>query len=135
MDSSSSIGTQRDAEPTILKRVTGWFFSPDGDSQLLSSYADALGVKHLVQGHEPGDVVFSDGLRRNSGEMFQRYGLLFLTDTGMSKAIDYSDGAILHIQRTTDNVVVDAICGDGSKTELWSDTEQQDFGRSPRCKN
>ena len=110
-----------------------WFSSKRGDQSVLSANASALSVNHLVQGHEPGDVVFGDGLRRNAGEMFQRYGLLFLVDTGMSRAVNYSRGTILHIQKTDDGVSAEAICPDGTKTPLWDDTEEQNFGRSPRC--
>ncbi len=31
--------------------------------------------------------------------MFQRFGLLFFIDTGMSEGVDDSDGAVLHIDQ------------------------------------
>ena len=53
--------------------------------QLLSSYVAALGVKHLVQGHQHQKIVFEDGQQRSAGQMFQWRGLLFLIDVGMSR--------------------------------------------------
>ena len=59
---------------------------PDrGERELLADYARALGVAHMVEGHVPSPVVFADEVKRNRGEMFQRFGLLFLIDTGMSE--------------------------------------------------
>jgi hypothetical protein len=60
---------------------------------LLADYANKLGVKHMVQGHQPGKVEFPDGQNRGKWEIFQRYGLLFLIDSGMSRGIeDNEDG-------------------------------------------
>jgi hypothetical protein len=64
----------------------------------LAGYVKALGVNHLVIGHQPGKVEFGDGLVRKKGQMYQAYdGLLFLIDVGMSRAVGDSDGAVLHI--------------------------------------
>lgn len=68
-------------------------------SSLLASYAAALGVKHMIQGHHHNDVKFADGAERHTGEMFQRWGLLFLIDVGMSREIGDSQGAALKITR------------------------------------
>jgi len=59
------------------------------DAQVvLSRNAQALGVKHIVQGHQPGEVKFRDGVTRAENAVFQRYdGLLFLIDTGMSRGV------------------------------------------------
>jgi hypothetical protein len=91
--------------------------------------ADALGVKHLVQGHVPSEVRFADGIVRQAGEMFQRFGLLFLIDTGMSGDVDYSHGAVLHI---TPNEAT-AVCPDGKLTLLWDSKHQQTLGRAVPC--
>jgi hypothetical protein len=65
----------------------------------LRRYVEALGVKHLVIGHQPGNVTFADGSRRTEGTLVQKFnGLIFLIDVGMSEAIDYSRGALLHIR-------------------------------------
>jgi hypothetical protein len=64
----------------------------------LRRYVEALGVKHLVIGHQPGNVTFADG-SRTKGTLVQKYnGLIFLIDVGMSEAINYSQGALLHIR-------------------------------------
>ena len=99
------------------------------ERQLLASYAAALGVKHVVEGHVPSPVEFTDGVKRGRGEMFQRFGLLFLIDTGMSAGVDDSEGAVLHITASE----ATAICPDGKKTLLWDDRTRQDMGRAARC--
>ncbi len=68
-----------------------------GEKQLLAEYAKALGAAHFVQGHVPSPVAFADGVKRDRGEMFQRFGMLFLIDTGMSEGVNDSGGAVLHM--------------------------------------
>jgi hypothetical protein len=100
---------------------------PQTERDVLRADATALGVSHMVQGHQPGDVEFADGVVRHKGEMFQRWGLLFLIDTGMSQDIDDSKGALLSISRGRNAV---AICPDGTQTPLWDDATKQDAGRA-----
>ena len=102
------------------------------EKQLLADYAEALGVKHIVEGHVPSPVVFTDGVRREGGQMFQRFGLLFLIDTGMSEGVDDSGGAVLHIT-TQGGEKATAICPDGRTTVLWDSRIKQDVGRAPVC--
>jgi hypothetical protein len=97
-----------------------WIY--DGDKhtdpqELLATYAEKLGVHHFVQGHQPGKIEFLDGQKRNAGDMFQRWGLLFLMDTGMSRGIpdSTSTGGALHITSTG----VEAICANGQHMVLW----------------
>jgi hypothetical protein len=102
------------------------------EKQLLADYAAALGVAHIVEGHVPSDVAFADGVKRNRGEMFQRFGLLFLIDTGMSEGVDDSGGAVLHIT-TRSGEQATAVCPDGKKTLLWDNGTKQDVGRAAPC--
>jgi hypothetical protein len=102
------------------------------EKDLLSAYAEALGVTHIVQGHVPSEVRFEDGVIRNEGEMFQRFGLLFLIDTGMSEGVDSSGGAILRIT-FADGEQATAICADGRKTVVWDSGTRQDPGRAAPC--
>jgi Calcineurin-like phosphoesterase len=107
--------------------------SPEGQQTergVLATDAAALGVSHMVQGHQPGDVEFGDGVVRHKGEMFQRWGLLFLIDTGLSQDIDDSKGAVLSISHGKNAV---AICPDGTQTPLWDDAIKQDVGRALIC--
>ncbi|MBC7544034.1 MAG: metallophosphoesterase [Candidatus Sericytochromatia bacterium] len=64
---------------------------------VLNRNALALGVQHVVMGHQPGGVVFADGTQRQKGEIYQKAGLIFLIDGGMSQAVDYSQGGMLVI--------------------------------------
>jgi hypothetical protein len=113
------------------------WFHPPGKSgktehEVLAADAAALGVHHMVQGHQPGEVEFADGVQRHRGEMFQRWGLLFLIDTGMSQDIDDSKGALLRISRGTEAV---AVCPDGRETRLWDAASNSDAGVAVRCTN
>lgn len=99
---------------------------------LLQSYVTALGgVNHLIQGHQPGNVEFPDGVKRNKYSLFQRYGLLFLNDGGMSVGIsgNKSIGGALHITRSGNQraivQTVTAICAGGQTTVLWDSQTNQ----------
>ncbi len=112
-----------------------WFASgmpAQNEKQLLANWAHAMGVRHIVQGHEPSDIPFADGVKRNRGEMFQRYGLIFFIDTGMSEGVGYSDGAILHITKKGKEAI--AVCPDGKQTPIWDAKSNPDIGRAPVCR-
>jgi hypothetical protein len=89
-----------------------WIDAPGfpGQRALLQSCADALGVKHMAQGHQPGEVKFADGVTRKVGQIFERWELLYLIDVGMSSGVDDSHGAVLRIAVGQ----VDAVYPDGS---------------------
>ena len=113
---------------------TPWFQPNGADAKAtLTAYAKALGVAHMVQGHQPGKVEFADGTKRAAGELFQRYGLLFLEDTGMSSGVDNSLGAVLKIAKRQEGQAT-AICFDGTATEIWTQTGAlADIGRIAPC--
>jgi hypothetical protein len=130
------IGDDSILEARLSKKGPGGFsWFQDGKSstdpeQLLVSYAAKLGVNHLVQGHQPGSVAFPDSKDRKEYHFFQRYGLLFLIDTGMSKDInDDNTGGALHITGAAGNQRAIVICADGEQKTIWSeetrDHEQQ----------
>ncbi|HEX3880179.1 MAG TPA: metallophosphoesterase [Bryobacteraceae bacterium] len=116
-----------------------WFDSaPPGERvtvgyerQLLAAYAHAVGAQHIVQGHQHGEVRFADGVTRRAGEMFQRWGLLFLIDVGMSQGVGDSHGSVLRIT----NGKAEAICANGATTVLWMPSTAVDVGRAPICNN
>jgi len=98
------------------------------EEQLLAAYARALGVAHLVQGHQHQKVLFDDGQQRDAGQMFQWRGLLFLIDVGMSEGVGDSQGAALRI-RFRDGEQAVAIGADGRETTLW---RSQQKNKAPR---
>jgi len=110
------------------------WFDREGSSEqeVLTQFADALGVAHMVQGHQPGKVVFADGVQRKSGAMFQRYGLIFLVDAGMSQGVDKSRGAVLWIKTKTSHEAV-VVCASGKKTVIWDDHNQPQIGKAAPC--
>jgi hypothetical protein len=89
---------------------------------VLVRYIAKLGVRHIVEGHQPGEVKFPDGTERKAHRFFQRYGLLFLIDTGMSRGIKGSDsiGGVLHITSPAGDQKATVICPDGKEQTLWS---------------
>jgi hypothetical protein len=100
----------------------------DGDTPAdsrarLAKLVQALGVKHLVMGHQPGKVTFSDGTGRHKGQMVQKFdGLIFLIDVGMSAAIDDSEGALLHIQGGRQPRAVAIYPGGKPPVQLWPES-------------
>ncbi len=100
------------------------------EKRLLASYAAALGVKHIVQGHQHNKIRFGDGVVRQAGEIFQRWGLLFLIDVGMSEGVGDSAGAVLRIEGPQ----AIAICADGAETPLWNAATNPDSGRAGPCR-
>jgi hypothetical protein len=75
--------------------------SPGAGRARLARYVKALGVAHLVVGHQPSNVTFADAEPRRAGKLVQRFdGLIFLIDVGMSREIGHSTGALLHVRRT-----------------------------------
>ena len=102
------------------------------EEQLLAAYARALGVAHLVQGHQHQAVLFEDGQRRIAGEMFQWRGLIFLIDVGMSEGVGGSHGEILRIHAGIGQQAT-AICADGRTTRIWDDSHNPTLGRSGPC--
>jgi hypothetical protein len=108
-----------------------WKMPGKSEKEVLEQNTRALGVEHIVQGHVPSDVVFADGVVRNHGEMFQRYGKLFLIDTGMSRGVDDSDGAALYLPHGGEKAI--AVCADGTRTLLWDEKTGQDVGRAHAC--
>ncbi|HZV04417.1 MAG TPA: metallophosphoesterase [Gemmataceae bacterium] len=97
---------------------------PEKSRARLERYVRALGVRHLVIGHQPGKVTFADGSTRKKGEIYQKFdGLIFLIDVGMSEAIDYSHGALLHISGGKSAKAV-AIFPDGNSQDLWQRSRQ-----------
>jgi hypothetical protein len=90
--------------------------------KLLAKYVATLGVKHLVQGHQYGEVKFPDKGNRKEEHFFQRYGLLFLIDSGMSRGIEDSDsiGGALHIAGSGGDQKAVVICPNGDEKTLWS---------------
>ena len=112
-----------------------WFERKNADERnTLTRYASALNVAHIVQGHQPGGVRFADGIKRKKGEMFQRYGLIFLEDTGMSEGVDYSDGAVLRIPGKNHQRAI-AICSDGIQKEIWNQNQPTDWSKSKPCRS
>jgi len=96
-------------EARLGKSSPQWW-DATGDAQgLLAQWSQALGASHLVMGHQPGVVAFSDGTQRAADQMFQKYGLIFLIDTGLSVGADHTGGALLHVM------------GPGTPSESWEE--------------
>jgi hypothetical protein len=87
----------------------------------LERCVQALGVRHLVIGHQPGKVQFADKTVRKLGELSQHFdGLIFLIDVGMSRGVSYSTGAVLRIHTTDKAVQAFRIPASGRPAEIWS---------------
>jgi hypothetical protein len=100
--------------------------------RLLAAYANALGVSHIVEGHHHAVTQFPDGAARRLGEMFNWRGELFLIDTGMSRDIGDSAGAILHIR--TAKKIAAAVCADGREALIWDGAQPKQTAAAKPCK-
>lgn len=111
----------QDADSLLEARIDSpaWWERPGDPQGVLPQYAQALGVRHIVMGHQPGSYTFADGATRGKGVMFQRFGVLFLTDVGMSQGIKYSQGALLRIQTRGAQTTATALYADGKMALLW----------------
>lgn len=102
-------------------RMTPPWWEKEGDDPIeshmrLQEHADALHVKHIVFGHQPGSYAFNDGTSRKAGTMFAKFdGLVFLIDVGMSRAVNHSKGALLRI----DQAGATAMFPDGTEKGMW----------------
>jgi hypothetical protein len=102
------------------------WWEAEGDSaaqskEKLNASLAKLGVRHLVIGHAPAKIVFADKGVRDAGDLAQHFdGLFFMIDTGMSRAVNYSPGAILKIHATGDRVIAERIAASGRATQIWS---------------
>jgi hypothetical protein len=95
--------------------------SPEDSIARLRSYAEALGVRHIVFGHQPGGYEFNNGTERTKGTMFQNFnGLMFLIDVGMSRGVDYSKGSLLEIKGEGSQQTAKALYRDHKSKLLWS---------------
>jgi hypothetical protein len=96
-----------------LLEAREWWKGQGGAKDLLDDYLAALHCKHIVFGHDPS-AFHSKGVMEQNKD-----GRIFLIDVGMSPAIDYSQGALLLINRAGDEVVATSLAADGKRTELW----------------
>jgi hypothetical protein len=85
----------------------------------LARHVRALGVKHLVIGHQPNKARFADGAARRAGELAQRFdGMIFFIDVGMSRGVGFSTGALLHV-RAGKRGRASVVFADGSRKPIW----------------
>ncbi len=97
-----------------------WWEGQNSDPEtVLTTSTTALGVQHLVQGHQPGDVQFADGSKRKAGKLFQKFGQVFLVDVGMSAAVGFSTGALLHVHHKASGDTATVVTADGAENGLW----------------
>jgi hypothetical protein len=117
----------QDLDSLVLARMNPMpWWEKEGDSgaqskETLAKSVHALGVKHLVIGHHPGNIKFADKTKRAAGELDQHFdGLIFFIDVGMSRAVAYSTGAILHIHREGQKVHAYRILATGKPQQIWA---------------
>jgi hypothetical protein len=96
-----------------------WWESSGDPVATLTAYTTALGVKHLVIGHQPGSYTFAGAGTRDKGTVYQALGMVFLIDAGMSRGVDYSNGALLRITGSGSAAQADVLAADGSVKTLW----------------
>src|SRR5262249_305257 len=83
------------------------------DSKVATANAQALGVAHIVFGHDPNAI----GSRGQIGAA--QSSLLFRIDCGMSPDVDDSHGKALRIRMDGAVSVAEEVGPDGKARELW----------------
>jgi hypothetical protein len=96
-------------ESSVLESRDWW----SGDTDIGARYAAALGVRHIVFGHDP-HALGADGAIAASAD-----GALLRIDCGMSPDVDYSEGALLRITHAGADDTAEALLPDGSSVLLW----------------
>jgi hypothetical protein len=117
----------QDLDSLILARMNPrpWW-EKEGDSAAqskdrLAKCVHALGVKHLVIGHAPSQFTFADKTTRQAGDLAQHFdGLIFFIDVGMSRAVAYSTGAMLHLHHENGTVRASRILASGKSQGIWT---------------
>lgn len=74
--------------------------------------AEALGVEHIVFGHDPSAI-------GRKGSIANIGGIVFRIDCGMTPSVDYSDGALLRVRHDGGREVAEELLVDGRTRELW----------------
>jgi hypothetical protein len=106
-------GDYRDPElvgSDSLLEARSWWQSSNG---LAAQDAAALGVAHIVFGHTP------DALGPRGSIATGEAGVLIRIDTGMSPAVDDSEGALLQIVHQGGDEVATELRADGTTTPVW----------------
>jgi hypothetical protein len=83
------------------------------DPASVAAATQALGVHHVVFGHDP------HALGPHGAIATAHSGALLRIDCGMSPDVDYSQGALLRIRRDGTDQVAEQLDAAGSTTELW----------------
>jgi hypothetical protein len=90
---------------SLLDSDPPWWEDRGSPQATLQSYAAALGVRHIVQGHKPGKIKFADRTSRPGQTIFQKFGIIYFVDIGLSRGVDGTPGALLHITGDTSEIV------------------------------
>jgi hypothetical protein len=87
----------------------GWY----GDPSVAPTYAAALGVTHIVFGHDPNALGPRGLIAVAQG------GVLFRIDCGLSPDVNDSTGMLLRVTQSGDEDVAEALDASGKATALW----------------
>lgn len=95
-----------------LLEARAWYGSP----AVVQQYLQALGVAHVVFGHDP------NALGARGDIAVAQAGSLFRIDCGMSPTIDDSKGRLLQLRRpSATRFVAEQVTPSGATTLLWQD--------------
>jgi len=97
-----------------------WWEKKGGDPvQTLKDYTGALGVNHIVVGHHPSEIVYADRTCREKGVLTDRYGMIFFIDVGMSRLLNFSEGALLKIHGAGSDTKATVLFPDNEQKVIW----------------
>lgn len=107
---------------SMLEQQLWWRVAGTTATMIIDVNLAALPARHIVFGHDPGNIDFPDDPQgnRKQGQMVTRFdGRIFLIDVGLSSAVGYSNGALLRIERSAAAEQVTTLFADGTSAPLW----------------
>ena len=96
--------------PSSLLESRGWY---DSDGSIALRYAQAVGARHIVFGHQP------DALGPRGSIAVAQDGALMRIDCGMSPNVNDSEGHMLRIRSGAGIDVAESLDPDGTVHEIW----------------
>ena len=102
--------------PDSLLEAREWYAT---DPSTARRFAAALGVTHLVFGHQLSALGTTGEIALGAG------GTLFRIDCGMSPDVNYSDGRMLRVHTEGNVDVAESLQADGSTREIWRGAPEQ----------
>jgi len=96
--------------PDSILEARDWW----GDGSVAVAGAKALGVAHIVMGHDPNALGVAGSIQVGAGTALLRI------DCGLSPGVDYSDGRLLRVRIDGGHEIAEELRPNGNKSEIFN---------------